>query len=257
MDNISPDKLNEIRSLLESLETEYDISIIHAVESGSRAWGFASADSDYDIRFIYHHKPSWYITAFDKKDHIDMAIDGDLDTGGWDIGKALRLLYKGNAVVHEWLRSPLVYHSLPQKHDALKQFANQAFNPAAAFYHYFSQVKKRLTEDKTRSNAKAFLYGYRSLLCARWIAENASAPPVIFQVLVEKYLNTPQLTALQSVLEQKSLGKEQDPYTVPTELWQHCVENYEELKAMGITAKRISDYQQYDKVLHDVLADCY
>lgn len=188
MDVISKERKQQIFQLLSDIEQEHNITIIHAVESGSRAWGFPSADSDYDIRFIYHHPQAWYITAFDKKDHIDIEIENNLNAGGWGIGKCLRLLYKGNAVLQEWLNSPVVYRSDESKHKLLRDFAAEVFNPAAAFYHYYSQVKNRLAEEKTRANAKAFLYGFRSLLCAKWIAERSSVPPVLFDKLVREYL---------------------------------------------------------------------
>src|SRR5690606_26003903 len=101
MEKVSQEKHQQINHLLDKIERQNGVSIFLAVESGSRAWGFASQDSDYDIRFIYHHNAPWYVTAFDKKDHIDLAMLHDLDAAGWDIAKCLRLLYKGNATLHE------------------------------------------------------------------------------------------------------------------------------------------------------------
>ena len=138
---ISKEKFKEVDGLLKSIEKDNDISIIHAVESGSRAWGFPSADSDYDIRFIYHHSLDWYVSAFAKKDNIDLSFVGDLDAGGWDIGKSLQLMYKGNASIHEWLHSPVIYTSNAEKYGPIFELAKSVINPAAAFYHYLSFQK--------------------------------------------------------------------------------------------------------------------
>jgi hypothetical protein len=106
---VGQDRTPEIQQLLGTIERDNEVTIIHAIESGSRAWGFPSIDSDYDIRFIYYHPPSWYLSAFEKKDTIDLAINDELDAGGWDIGKCMRLLHKGNMPIYEWLYSPVIY----------------------------------------------------------------------------------------------------------------------------------------------------
>lgn len=249
MDVISKERQSQILRLLSDIEQEHNITIIRAVESGSRAWGFPSADSDYDIRFIYHHPQAWYITAFEKKDHIDIVIEDDLDAGGWDIGKCLRLLYKGNAVLQEWLNSPVVYRSDENKHKLLRDFSAGVFNPAAGFYHYYSQVKKRLAEDKTRTNAKAFLYGFRSLLCAKWIAEKNSVPPVLFDVLVQEYLINEEKQALDAVLEQKAEGGEKDSYQIPEVLWEIVKVTFEDLRGVDFEAAKHGSYEEFDYIL--------
>lgn len=204
MDVISKERKSQILQLLSDIEQEHNITIIHAVESGSRAW---------------------------------------------DIGKCLRLLYKGNAVLQEWLNSPVVYRSDESKHKLLRDFAAEVFNPVAAFYHYYSQVKKRLAEDKTRTNAKAFLYGFRSLLCARWIAEKNSVPPVLFEELVREYLSDEEKQVLDTVLEQKAAGGEKDDYQVPEKLWSAKVETFGKLKGAEVKSNSYGGSQEFDFVL--------
>ena len=119
MDAIIQEKLNQ-------LEAEYGVQILLAVESGSRAWGFASPDSDYDVRFIFWHPKDWYLSVFEQRDVIELPVDAVLDISGWDIRKALRLLWKSNAALIEWLNSPIVYRAHP-KRKFLDELAPYAF----------------------------------------------------------------------------------------------------------------------------------
>ena len=101
----------KILEKLKAIEREKNIEILFAVESGSRAWGFASPDSDYDIRFVYKHKKDWYLNLWETKDTIEFMTEEDLDGSGWDIRKALKLLAKSNASFTGWLFSPIVYRA--------------------------------------------------------------------------------------------------------------------------------------------------
>ena len=99
----------EIQQELSRLETQHDIQILYAVESGSRAWGFASVNSDWDVRYIYVHRPEWYLQIDDKKDNQEEILPNDIDLAGWELRKALRLFRKSNPPMLEWLDSPIVY----------------------------------------------------------------------------------------------------------------------------------------------------
>src|SRR5437879_13444130 len=99
---------NQISDELLAIEERERVRILYACESGSRAWGFPSADSDYDVRFIYVHRPEWYLSVFEKRDVIERPLKDCLDLSGWDIKKALQLLRKSNAPLLEWLGSPIV-----------------------------------------------------------------------------------------------------------------------------------------------------
>ncbi|SDD83711.1 Predicted nucleotidyltransferase [Dyadobacter soli] len=99
----------EIQQELSRLEAQHDIKILYAVESGSRAWGFASVNSDWDVRYIYVHRPEWYLKIDDKKDNQDEILPNDIDLAGWELRKALRLFRKSNPPMLEWLDSPIVY----------------------------------------------------------------------------------------------------------------------------------------------------
>ena len=104
---------DRIREEIRTLESECDARVLLAVESGSRAWGFASPDSDYDVRFIYAHRRDWYLSVLESRDVIERMLPGDLDVSGWELRKALRLFAKCNLALNEWILSPEVYHAEP------------------------------------------------------------------------------------------------------------------------------------------------
>ena len=250
----SEDKRTQILRLLEHIELEKDIKIIHAIESGSRAWGFPSEDSDFDIRIVYHHPLDWYISPFHKKDVIEDIFIDDLDVGGWDIGKCLNLMYKGNAALVEWLNSPIVYKTDPGKTDILNKIAIETFNPKLIFFHYISLAKKKLEDDYSNINPKSFLYAFRALLCAKWTSENHSAPPVLFSQLYEYYLSNEILNLLISLIAEKQGLGEKDEYQIPKELFIFAKEEYVNLSKIDVPAKRILDMATYDVVLKTIVS---
>ncbi len=252
MKMLADGKIQDIRLLLEDLERRYKITIIHAVESGSRAWGFPSRDSDYDIRFIYAHPWHHYLTAFEKKDQMQLASYGDLDGAGWDIAKCLRLLYRGNAALYEWLGSPIVYHTRPEIQH-LREHARQIFNPAPAFYHYLSLAKKKLLDERVERHPKTFLYGLRSLLCAAWIVDKSEPAPVWFPDLVQRYLPQDLQAALGALLEEKYKSAEQDAVGVEPELLQWAKDLFRQQETIEVRGTHYGDITPYDQVLHRVL----
>lgn len=243
----------EIKNLITTLEAEKGIKVIHAVESGSRAWGFPSKDSDYDVRIIYHHEQDWYISPFEKKDTLEIPITDDLDIAGWDIAKALGLLYRGNATVHEWLGSPVVYQSNLEKHALLHKFSEKEFNSAPTFYHYISLAKKKFLDEQTQFNAKSFLYGLRALLCANWVTDNNTAPPVLFSKLTSHYLAPPQAEELDILLTEKFELKEKDTYKIPNKLWQYGIERYKEVSNNFSEKKKQENQEAYEQLLRKLI----
>ena len=174
---------------LDRIEQQHNITILWACESGSRAWGFASPDSDYDVRFIYAHKPSAYIRVFDKRDVIEEPIDGLLDINGWDIKKALGLLRKSNPALMEWLSSPIIY----KQHAAIQpltELAKDAFLPISSCHHYLSMARQDINKLVIGSDIrlKKYLYMFRALLAAQWVIEHGTQPPMRFQELVQRFL---------------------------------------------------------------------
>lgn len=172
----------EILNKLKQIEQDKSIEILFAVESGSRAWGFASPDSDYDIRFVYKHSKDWYLNLWEQTDTIQFITEDDLDGSGWDIRKALRLLAKSNASFTGWLFSPIVYRADSDFLNEIKKVANANFNPVSGFYHFHSMNKNfEETLGSEKMTLKSFFYAIRTALCANWIYKNETIPPVLFR----------------------------------------------------------------------------
>lgn len=172
----------KILNKLSEIEKEKNIDILFAVESGSRAWGFASPDSDYDIRFVYKHKQEWYLNLWEKTDTIQFMTEDDLDGSGWDVRKALKLLAKSNASFTGWLFSPIIYRADEDFLKEIKALANNNFNPVAGFYHFHSMNKNfEDTLGSEKMTLKSFFYAIRTALCANWVYKNETIPPVLFR----------------------------------------------------------------------------
>ena len=172
-----------IQERLREIEKQYGFRIIYACESGSRAWGFASEDSDFDVRFIYCWSPEQYLGIYDPVDQVDLGVDREnLDFSGWDLRKALPLFRKSNGVLMEWLHSPIMYFEEEETMEHWRSLAEQYFLPKATTAHYLGLCRKIWlgSLEKDEITAKKYLYVLRSLLSARYICENLSIPPVEF-----------------------------------------------------------------------------
>ena len=171
---------------LADLERRHDVNVLFACESGSRGWGFASPDSDYDVRFVYVHKLPWYLGVDPGRDVIEQPISGELDVSGWELRKALQLLRDSNPTLLEWLRSPIVYRQDAAWTARLRALAEQGFSPVRGYHHYVSMARKNLREHLYGEvvRYKKYLYVLRPLLAARWIREGRGVPPMRFAELV-------------------------------------------------------------------------
>lgn len=187
------------------------MKICLAVESGSRAWGFPSKDSDYDVRFIYIHKKDWYLSIDQKREVIELPINDLLDINGWEIRKALKLFRKSNPPLMEWLHSGIVYYQAFSLVDKLKAIQNQVFLPQSALYHYLNMAKGNF-RDYLRGDhvkIKKYFYVLRPVLACIWIERYNTAPPIEFQTLVEELLEEGQLKQeILMLLERKISGDE-------------------------------------------------
>ncbi|YCM42035.1 nucleotidyltransferase domain-containing protein [Verrucomicrobiaceae bacterium 227] len=176
----------EIDILLTNLEIQHGIEILHACESGSRAWGFASPDSDYDIRFLYRRpvKKSYLVT--DAADTIEVPIENDLDPGGWELRKALGLLAKSNGALIEWLNSPIVYRANEEFLEEMRRLATEHLSRRQLANHYRGMAHKVMgTGLKQKApTGKAYLYALRALLSAQWVLDYGTPPPVAFVELL-------------------------------------------------------------------------
>lgn len=178
MNRLVPQKLQEI-------EKEQDITILWACESGSRAWGFASRDSDFDVRFIYKHNWEAYLRLEDTRDVIEYPVDAVWDVNGWDLDKTLRLLMKSNPALYEWLNSPIVYCSSDFRAD-IEPLLQAYYSESKMLHHYLHTAAGMLAavEKKERVRAKKYFYILRPLLACLWIRAYHEAPPVRFEKLL-------------------------------------------------------------------------
>lgn len=181
----------QVLQALRDIERQEDVRVLYACESGSRAWGFASPDSDYDVRFIYVRRVRDYLRVNDPRDVIEQPISGELDVSGWDLRKALQLLTDSNPTLLEWLRSPIVYRQDDAFAARLRAAAEAHFLLLRGYHHYVSMAKKNLREHLYGETVrlKKYLYVMRPLMAARWIRDRGGAPPMVFAELVEAMLH--------------------------------------------------------------------
>jgi predicted nucleotidyltransferase len=205
---ISDDVKTEVLKRLRNAEVEHGIQILFAIESGSRAWGFASPNSDYDVRFIYMHAPQWYqaVDLEERRDVIEYPIVDDIDLNGWDVRKALRLFWKSNPAFVEWVQSPITYIDQGTFRHQATLALPRIYTPEKGIYHYRSMAKTNyrgyLREPVVR--LKKYFYVLRPLLAARWVENTGAAAPIEFHKLLAQLEDQPVvLNAIHTLLEQK------------------------------------------------------
>lgn len=196
---------------LTEIEQEHELKILFAVESGSRAWGFPSQDSDYDVRFVYVKKPEWYLSIDDKRDVVEVPINDLLDINGWDIRKALKLFRKSNPPLQEWLASDIVYHDTMGFRDELIALRDEVFSPKASLHHYLNMAKGNFRDylQGEQVKIKKYFYVLRPLLACLWIEKYNSNPPIQFEVLVSDLVTDDTLKGkIAELLQRKIAGEE-------------------------------------------------
>ncbi len=202
---------DRIQAELRRIEREDDVRVLLAVESGSRAWGFASTDSDWDVRFLYLRRPEWYLSVRPGRDVLEYPISEGLDISGWDLKKALWLFAKSNPPLLEWLRSPIVYAESGSVPERLRNRATEFFRPRACMYHYLHMAEGNFRSylQGERVRQKKYFYVLRPVLACQWIESRGEFPPMEFERLVEAELPDSELRdAVLSLLEKKRAGTE-------------------------------------------------
>ncbi len=199
-----------IQNELAKLEQSQNIEILYACESGSRAWGFPSPDSDYDVRFFYRHTRDKYLSIHPPEDNINLFITKDLDFNGWEIRKALHLFGKSNVSPYEWMQSDTLYLQKTDFIEQLRAIAPQYFSPRAAIHHYVgiahNTFEGALQEPEVK--LKKYFYALRTVLSATWIAKHHSIPPLQFDKLLPLIEDQQLINTIQDLLEQKKKAKE-------------------------------------------------
>ena len=198
---------DDILTALKQLETQHGCKFLFAAESGSRAWGFASSDSDYDVRAVYVKPLDWYLTTeASPKDTIEAMLPGELDISAWELRKTLRLFAGCNLPLCEWLTSPIQYYAAPGFLEEMMEVLPRCFNPIKATHHYLSlarQAHSTLDAEGTISLKKLF-YLLRGTLAAKWSCQFQTMPPVQFtELLLADLLPNALLMHINELLEQK------------------------------------------------------
>lgn len=230
-DDMAPDAVAQVDRILDAIRREHSVHIPLAIESGSRAWGFPSPDSDYDGRFIYVRPARQALTIWPRRDVIETPLVGDMDVNGWDLSKALRLMLKGNAVVVEWLQSPILYTAEPWFRDELLAFAGDWLDRDMVLTHYLHLGRRQKIlhlDDQTEVSLKKLFYVLRPAVALRWLrlhGDKAVAP-----------MHLPTLMA------------DCDP---PGDL----VETVEELRALKATTREMGKGVMPPSILHFIEAE--
>jgi len=208
---VSQEITQTIQNELKRIEEEQQVKILYASESGSRAWGFPSQDSDYDVRFIYVHPPEWYLSIFERRDVIEYPISEQLDINGWDLVKALNLFRKSNPPLLEWLHSPMIYSESYPLAEQIRAMSPLGFSPRSCMYHYLNMAKGNFRGYLQGENIriKKYFYVLRPILACYWIEQKGTMPPMVFQQLVAELLPEGQLRQdINYLLERKMAGDE-------------------------------------------------
>jgi predicted nucleotidyltransferase len=201
-----------ITNKLKDIENEHNVNILYAVESGSRAWGFESTDSDYDVRFIYIHNRNWYLNILPKRDVIEYPVVDEFDYSGWDLRKALFLMNKSNPVLFEWLKSPIVYYKDDYFYNIMKELSKTYFSQISSIYHYLHMASgnyKQFLQTK-EVKVKKYFYVLRPVLACLWIESKNESPPMEFDILLTQINDKKLLEKINELLLKKRSGIEMD-----------------------------------------------
>ncbi len=195
---------------LRGIERDEGIRILHAVESGSRAWGFASPDSDYDVRFIYLRPREHYLRLDRLRDVLELPVDSVWDVNGWDLQKALRLLHAANPTLFEWCQSPIVYQTTPFFAERLLPVIQRYFSSRAGIWHYLSMAEEQYGRylQGERVRPKKYFYALRPILACEWILERRTPPPMAFAELAAAQLPPELQGPVEELLALKRRGGE-------------------------------------------------
>lgn len=213
-DPIDPAMRREIEQRLDAVEATEGVRLLMAVESGSRAWGFPSPDSDYDVRFVYVRPRDWYLSLVPGRDVIEHAIVDEVDLNGWDVRKTLGLLLKSNAVVSEWMLSPIRYREGDPFVAKLAALADALIDPRALAHHYANLGRHASSRWLDRSSGdvpvKKYFYALRPALAVRALRLNPKdRPPMNLQALIEVCdLSVPLVARIAALVEAKTRTNE-------------------------------------------------
>lgn len=246
-----------VRMKIREIEEKEHVKVLHAVESGSRAWGFASPDSDYDVRFIYVRPMEYYLGLETKKDFIDWELDETLDINGWDLSKALQHFHKSNATLFEWANSGVVYDTTPEWKQIMTAAA-EYFACKPSMYHYYGTANKNYHEYLTGDMVKykKYFYVLRPILACKWIEEKSCPPPVLFQTLADTVLEDDMKTAVEKLVKKKMEMTEAEKGKRIDEINEYIMNHlaYYKQKIDSMEDDRNSDWEKLNRVFIGILS---
>ncbi|MEZ5323861.1 MAG: nucleotidyltransferase domain-containing protein [Verrucomicrobiales bacterium] len=251
----------EILDQLRALERQHGFRVLYACESGSRAWGFASDDSDYDVRFIYVHRPEWYLSVRSRPDSVTFFASDMLDLAGWDLRKALGLFGRSNGALLEWLHSPIRYVEHPDLMPLWRALVPDVLNPRALAAHYLGMAWKLwlVARDGEAVSTKKYLYILRTVLAARWVISRKSPPPVAFARLLEEALNEDDLRGrCRALVAAKAAAQESSAGARDHVLDQWLTAQFQALRILNADLPNLSaDHEVIDTFFRHALEDVW
>lgn len=251
-----------ILQTLDAIEKKHNIKILYAVESGSRAWGFASPDSDYDVRYIFIRRPEDYLRVDTLRDTIEGPLDEVMDFSGWDIRKTLELLRRCNPSLMEWVQSPIVYLTT-ELWQSLAEQVPAYFQVRANMHHYLSMVmgnwNTSLKPSLEQVKAKKYLYVLRPILCCRWLERFGTVPPVPFDRLCEAVLPAELRTATEELLRKKKQVDETALIPRIPELDAFILAEMPRLKEVRDSMPQLKQlgYEEVNRIFRQLLKDAW
>lgn len=249
----------EIQRRIDAAEQEHNVKVLYAVESGSRAWGFASPNSDYDVRFIYAHPKDWYVAVDleEKRDVIEYPIVDEIDISGWDVRKALRLFKKSNPSFVEWLHSSIVYRDDGIFAESARNMLASSYSINKGIYHYRSMAKTNYRGylRKPRVPLKKYFYVLRPLLSILWMEKYRTPAPIEFDTLRQMFDTGSELDlAITDLIERKKQAMEKEIAPAVPVINQFITSQLERLEDYsGTELGRSFDFGALNKLFHRVL----
>jgi uncharacterized protein len=258
---IPDDIREEIMRRLGATEKNENVKILLAVESGSRAWGFASPNSDYDVRFIYARPKDWYVAVDfeEKRDVIEYAITDDIDLNGWDVRKALRLFWRSNPAFVEWIQSPIIYIQSGSFAQNVRALLPEIYACDRGIYHYRSMAKRTYRDHLCGEVVplKKYFYVLRALLAVQWLEAYGTPAPIEFQKLLHLLESRPDLlAAIDALLEKKKAAQEMQlapPVRILNEFIESKMERLENF--MPEKLSRDKEMAKLNDIFHHVLQE--
>jgi predicted nucleotidyltransferase len=250
----------EILARIEKAEKEHGVRVLYAVESGSRAWGFESPNSDYDVRFIYMHPKDWYVAVDleDKRDVIEYPIVDEIDINGWDLRKALKLFSKSNPAFVEWLQSPIVYIDRGHFVHKARKLLAKIYSIEKGIYHYRSMAKTNYRGylRENRVPIKKYFYVLRPLLSIMWLEKYHEPAPIEFEKLRKLVRDKALNDQISELLERKKRSLEKELAAPVPELNRFIESELQRLESFACSCQRAGQIMNNLNLLfHETLAE--